>query len=378
MSRCRNLNVLTLVLVMTIIFFSYHSIIQPRKDFYNNLWAPAHLLIRGESPYDTASLAPDLPAVWMPMAVGMFVPLGLLPPETASSLWFLLNAAGLIALVLLSMPKPLSIGALAAGILFAALFPPFLQHAMLGQISILSALFLMTAAKFAEKRWDWAAACFLAAGLSKPQIGFLIMLGIGLCYFQQGGLRLTVRFGLKTLTAITIMCLPLFASQPDWYFDWLASLQSNRVAWMHPSILYQLRQLLGNWGYFPWACITIATVWVALWLWKTRPSHEAALWSLALTLLITPYVWSWDFILLLPLFIHTFSRTGWKYKAILAAGYVVGWTGMAVIQLSANDHNSRFWWVPLWFLVIIGSIYLKSLNDNHSPKAVDKRVGTQP
>lgn len=302
----------------------------------------------------------------MPTAVGMFFPLGFFLPETASSVWFLLNAAGLNALVFLSIPQPRSSGALLAGMLFAVFFPPFFHHILLGQISILSALFLMAAVGFAEQRRDWAVACFLAAGLPKPQIGFLILLGLGQFYFQRGGIESVIRFGVKTLTAALAMCLPLFFAEPNWMPDWLASLRANQVAWMHPSILFPLRQALGTWGYLPWACLTAGTLWVVCWLWKTQPPRAAAIWSLALTLLITPYVWSWDFVLLLPLFIYAFRRGGWQQRIMLAAGYVLGWAGMAALQLSANDHNSRFWWAPLWFLLLVGAAQM--MNTPRAPR----------
>jgi hypothetical protein len=69
-------------------FIRFDLIVQPRKDFYNELWGPAHLLVRGESPYDTSSLNADLPAVWPPMAIGVFAPLGWLSEKTASRLAF--------------------------------------------------------------------------------------------------------------------------------------------------------------------------------------------------------------------------------------------------------------------------------------------------
>lgn len=45
-------------------------------DFRHNLWAPTHLLLRGESPYLIKTLFPNKHAVWLPMAVGLFFPLG--------------------------------------------------------------------------------------------------------------------------------------------------------------------------------------------------------------------------------------------------------------------------------------------------------------
>jgi len=285
------------------------------------------------------------------MAVGFFSFLGFFNFETSQQIWFALNVAGMAALLYLSMPDLRFIPTLLAGLFFAYFFPPTINHFALGQISILSALSLLLAVKFVEKK-PWLSTFFLALGMAKPQIGFLILFGLCIHQFQQGGFTRIFRYGIQTFLAAIVLSLPLFIAEPNWIPDWIASLQSNTFQWTHPSILSQLDGWMGNWKYIPWGLLMLGVLWVTLRVWKKLPPHVAVLWSLALTVLVTPYVWSWDFVLLLPVFVYIFSRSNWKGMVLLLTGYGLIWGGMAAIQLSEDFHNSRFWWVPLSLIAV--------------------------
>jgi hypothetical protein len=63
-------------------------------DVRNNLWAPSHLLLNGQSPYDLSSLYELGAAVWLPMAIGAFFPLGALSHEQAAMVWLLTSRSG--------------------------------------------------------------------------------------------------------------------------------------------------------------------------------------------------------------------------------------------------------------------------------------------
>jgi hypothetical protein len=104
-------------------------------------------------------------------------------------------------------------------------------------------------------------------------------------------------------------------------------------------------------------------LWFITRLWKNNTPQIAALWTLAITVLVTPYVWSWDFVLILPLLVYVLSRVNWNGWFLLLVGYVLIWGGIAVIQLSDNFHNSRFWWVPVSYIGLLTFINLSaSLN----------------
>lgn len=340
---------LILILLAIFMFFVLRTATRSQTDFYNNLWAPTRMLVQGASPYDTAPLQPELPALWFPMAVGFFSFLGFFEFEIAQQIWFLLNILGLAGLLYFSLSDSRSIPILLTGALLVYFFPPTIHHFALGQISIIVALSLLMAARWLETR-TWLSAFFLALGMAKPQIGFLVLFGLSLYQYQLGGFWKVFRYGAQTFLAALALSLPLFIAQPNWIPDWWASLQANTSEWTHPSILSPLKQWLGVWSYLLWGLLILGVIWGIAKLWRDLPAYHAAMWTLALTVLVTPYVWSWDFVLLLPVFIHILSRSNGRVVTVLIIGYCLAWADMAVIQLSENFHNSRFWWVPLCFV----------------------------
>jgi hypothetical protein len=325
----------------------FWNLSEGRRDFYNNLWGPAYLLAHGAGPYDTSSLHTELPPVWLPMAIGIFAPLAWLPEPIAAKSWFLLSLAGLSLILYISLGKSRSLSVVAPLGLMSFLFPPVVNHLALGQFSIAAALFCLLAAICVERRMDWAAAFLLALALTKPQLLFLAVIGLGFHYLGRGGLQGLSRFFLR---------LPVFLAQPRWIQGWLANLQAN-PAWLHPSVFTFIRLQAGAWAYPTWGSVIAAGIYVCWRLWRMLPPHQAMPWTLGLTLLVSPYIWSWDFVLLLPLWVSVFAQADCKRRTILLLAYLAGWAGMAAVQLSQDYNNLRFWWVPLWFMGALWAVW---------------------
>ncbi len=342
-------SILALGFIAVVIVSLFWRLMMPRMDFFNELWGPAHLLTQGKSPYDTASLNPVLPAVWFPMAIGFFLPLGWLPETPALQTWFIFNIIELCLVVYLVQGERRSLYNTAALALLSFFFPFVLNHFNLGQFSITAMLCLILSAYFAEKRRDWLAAFFLALGLSKPQLGFLAVFGLSVLYFRRSGFIGLFGFGLQTLLMSVLMSLPLFILHPAWIPDWLKSMQSN-YTWLHPSLFSIFRHFLGGWGNLFWAALLIFALVVIHQVWKKSPPQIAMLWTLGITTIVTPYVWSWDFVLLLPIWMYAFIQADWKRKALLLAFYAAAWFGTALIQSRTGSNNQEFWWVPIWFI----------------------------
>lgn len=347
------------VLLLITLFFV--SIYWPRiiartddfsTDFYNELWGPTRLLTKGQSPYHTASLNPILPAVWLPMVIGVFSPLGLLNAEIAARVWFIVNVLELLLMIGWSLRGKWTVYSTVLVGFLVFFFPPVLNHILLGQFAITAIVCLLASAHFAEKRNDWLAAFLLALGLAKPQLGILAVFGLGVHYFRIGGFKLLLRFGAQTFLAAVLMSLPLFIAYPAWIPDWIASAQSN-YTWIQPSLFSTLTQFFGASGTIPWALVALGGCIICLHIWKNNPPLPAMTWSLALTLIISPYLWSWDFVLLLPLWVETFAEANWKRKIFLFVTYLIGWLGFAYVQHLPDSSNDMFWWFPLWFLVSI-------------------------
>ena len=213
----------------------YWSILPPRKDFYNELWAPVHLLMRGQSPYDTASLNTDLPAAWLPMSIGFFAPLGLMGEEPAQRLWLVFNLVELAVILVFFRSEGRSI----AGFIFAAImvfgFPSSAHHIILGQFSLTTTLCILFGSYFTFKERKWVGAFFLALGLSKIHLMTIPMLGLGFFYYQKSGLKDMFAFWGRVAAASLVLCIPLFIAYPGWIPDAITSMLSNEP-WTFPTI----------------------------------------------------------------------------------------------------------------------------------------------
>ena len=348
-----SISIPVLLVISGVTYLALNPIVQSKTDFFNELWGPAHLLIQGKSPYNTSGLNPELPAVWLPMAIGVFSPLGLVSEPAAARIWFFFNIMEVSFIIWFATRKSPSNILLPAICLLVFFFPPTINHFTLGQFSITAMTCIILSTYFAGKGSDWLAAIFLALGLSKPQLGILAVFGLGIFFFKQGGFLQIIKFTNKILIAILFMSMPLFIAYTKWIPDWIASTQANHYAWRHPSLFFILKESLGNTGYLIWGLIAAATLLICYQMWTNSSPQIAMYWSLGLTTIISPYIWSWDFVLLLPVLIHAFSEVGWRGKLFLFNIYLIGCLGMAVIQLSGNNNNYRFWWVPVWFIGMI-------------------------
>jgi hypothetical protein len=125
--------------------------------------------------------------------------------------------------------------------------------------------------------------------------------------------------------------------------------------WSYPSLYILFERYFGLWGHILWGFTTLIIIGLNFLLWRKLSLKNSLYWSLALAPLVTPYVGSWDFVVLLPLLILTYVNVDWKRKIFLWIAYCTAWYGMMRIQMLAVSHNHYFWWVPLWF---IGSIIL--------------------
>lgn len=333
----------------------YWKLLPGRKDFYNELWGPAYLLVRGGSPYDTSSLDPVLPAAWLPMSIGFFFPLGWLKEEDALLFWFLFSLCELALIVLLVRGQNRSVLDLIVVSAFSFGFPSTIYHLLLGQFSITTALCVAAGVYSILKDRHWRGAFLLALGLSKVHLMTLPMLGLSIHYFQRGGFKETAAFWGRVLLAALVLCLPLFIAHPNWIPDAIQSMTSN-APWAFPTLQKYLVYTFGSWGMTLWGISAILVVFFSLFIWNRLDPVSATFWNLGLALLISPYIGSWDFVVLLPLLIRAFLSAGKWQKGFVIASYLAAWVLMARIQGLTESHNHYFWWVPLWFLTTIAMI----------------------
>lgn len=327
---------------------AFGALATERKDFYNNLWAPAHLLLLGQSPYDTAALDTELPPLWLPMAIGAFAPLGWLSEEAATQVWFLLTVTLVAGLIHLSLPRTSPTAAVAAAGLLAFFFPPVLNHLVLGQYSVVAAFCLVLAARSLEEGRQWPAAFLLALAAAKPQLSVLPALGLAAGLASAAGTHRAAAFGAKVLAAAAVLSAPVLIVAPHWFTDYRAGWEKN-AAWQHPSSFSWLHENVGAFGWLLWAALFAGAIIACIEIGRRLKPQTAIAWTLAITLLVIPYVWSWDFVLLLPLWLLTFGNSTLAGRSLVLAAYTIGWAGMAYVQLAYEGVNALYWWVPWWF-----------------------------
>ena len=341
-----------------IIQFSY----SPGWDFRNNLWGPAHLAIHGKSPYNISLLFDGSNAIWLPMAISVFLPVGLLPLQIASNLWWLLNGMGLIIIVWLSSghkrpPKLL----FSITLLLSFLFPPTISHFDLGQITILICMLLIVVSVYDNKLHPFITASIFALSISKPQLMIFVIPGYLSSYFKENGSSRTLILFLFFICAICALSVPLFILYPGWFGDFVGNLNSNPV-WAHPSSLFLLRYSYGETGFLLWAILFVIGQIINIVFWIRLPRNEAMTRGLVLTLLFSPYIWSWDFILLLPLMIQKlFQSSTRKSTVIIMIGYFTCWGIIAYMKVSGYSSDYLFWWIPWYLLSFLFLSHIKRL-----------------
>jgi hypothetical protein len=327
-------------------------------DFRHNLWAPASLLVKGQSPYDIKVLYEAGLALWMPMAIGALFPLGWLSLSHAGNIWFLFNLLAIVIVIWLATngkkvpPLLLAIVALAM-----ALFPSTITHIRLGQITLIICLFYLLAVLLLDKSRVFLACLLIAFSLVKPQLSILVLPGILISYQREKGTKATAAFIALIVLCTVVLTIPVFLGFPSWPTDFIASIRQN-PEYLQPSLFSLLPYWLGDFGYIIWALTAISIFTVNVWLWLSRKREDAIYWSLALTPLVTPYVWSWDFVMVLPLLIRSvFALSRWWKLATLLLAYCLCWILNLYISFRTDVSNHRYWPIPWIILMTIGAVY---------------------
>jgi hypothetical protein len=139
----------------------------------------------------------------------------------------------------------------------------------------------------------------------------------------------------------------------------LANLAENNP-WFYPTVYALVRQASG----MPGLAAAAGGVWLAggialaLYLSRRLQGREALLWSLALTPLFSPIVWSWDFCLAYPLVLAAVMAARPHWRTRLMVGLLWGCVvGLLVLRLAGvYDDQYSIWVIPIALAAVwIGS-----------------------
>ena len=338
--------------VLVLLFYRY-----PAWDFRNNLWGPAHLLLRGQHAYDLTALdrlsatrgVPFYPSIWFPTIVGVGLPLGALPLSDAANLWLLISLAAALGTVLLVYrsltPRQQPLSVLRAGLL-AMLFVPLYAHLNQGQASLLVLASAVAGWVLLERGHPGWAGAVLSLGWAKPQLVILIWPVLAWRAARQGKTR---SLCLGWLAGSLGQTLPLWTLDPTWPAGYLEALRAN-PDWLQPNILSLVTYWSGNEA-AGWLVASLALGIGLAWLsrlWRRGSGTAALAWTLALTPTLSPFSWSYDQVLLLPLLAITLvpARPGPR-RTVAWAVYIACQVVYLALRLKASSDAAYAWYPPV-------------------------------
>lgn len=327
-------------------------------DFRNNLWGPAHLLLRGKDPYSLEALAqlsadwgvPFFRSVWFPAVIGVGLPLGALPLPAAANIWLLISLAAALAsevLVYTGTTRRQQSRDLVMVALAVMVFAPLYAHLNQGQASLVVLASCVIAWALLEREQPTWAGVFLSLGWAKPQLVLLVWPALAWLAVKRGR---GGSFLLGWFASSVVQTIPLWVLQPSWPAGYLEALRSNPT-WLQPNIYSVVAHWSGS-QVLGWMVALVALGAAGFWLaslWRHASSLAALTWTLALTPILSPYTWSYDQVLLLPLLVLTLSQDSRRLPRI------VWWIVFLVCQafyVALRLHTSSDVWY-LWLPPIL-------------------------
>lgn len=348
--------VIIMTLVVIVILFVGSTVVPVLSDFEINLWRPTHLLLNGLSPYRTELFFDGLRPIWFPQIIGLFLPLGALPVQIASNIWFLINLVALAAMLLIIARKAgVSPLFFAASAIVIALFPSTVTHFRLGQISLLVCTIFTILAFYHDKMKPGLIGFLLAVSLVKPQLTVMFLPVFMVVLWRKNGAIVVIKTILWTVLWFFLLITPLFIFYADWSSDFLINLIEN-PSWAYPT-LYALTREVFTKKLLP---IIVSGFYLLFGIGfmvakaKKMSEKEAMLWSLALTPVFSPVVWSWDFVFMYPLTVYlAYDHKFRVSKNIISIGFVICLVLYITMVQRGYYYDEYSMWVPIVLCLIL-------------------------
>lgn len=334
-------------------------------DFLARWYGARELVLRDRNPYDRAIELEAQLALFgrytnhdedqvnfaYPLyVIYLFWPLTFVSYAWAQAVWMVVLQFALLGLTLLGLgllrwrPPP---GLLAATLLWSLYFYPGTRAIMLGQFSVLVALFLLLSLWALSRGQDVWAGLILPLTTIKPQMVFLVLPLILLWALRLRRWRFIAAFGGSALFLVGSSMFWV----PDWPWRFLGNLSAysgyvgfgspleNLTARFTPAIDTPLRWL-----------ITISLLGLMLWQWWQTLRHqpESLLWALWITLLVGNLIAfrsaTANHVILYPAMLLLFKRhlggpLAWRVLALQVGSSVFLWVlFLTTIDTSRGDN----------------------------------------
>lgn len=291
-------------------------------DFRNNdfftFWLAGRLAAQGGDPYSPAQWLAghhEFGVTWIPNQAYvyplplslLYLPLGLLDLKTAYIVWVALSILMMLAALVL-LVRSRSSGRfsryfvpLLVGLIF---FRPAVLTLTNGQMSAFLVLLLAVVIYLWDQgKWE-AGAAILPLLMLKPNLGapLVVLLGLWLLVHKRWRSLAVMAGGLLALLLIGIL------QNPHWVIDYwsIGNLKVSQNLWGVPT-LWGLGSLLCGrtsgctlaFGGVTSALLVAAFIWLVIGRWKDISPFTLTALASAVTLLVTPYIWTYDQLLLL-------------------------------------------------------------------------------
>ena len=284
------------------------SVIQRDSIAY---WATGRLIVHGENPYDVNAVAmlekeqgySGYPLVLRtpPWSLFMVLPLGLFTPYSASLLWLVVLIAALVGSVhmcmrILSVPS----ASRSAFQVIAYTFAPVLACLYLGQMGLLMLFGFVVFLRFHSERPFLAGAALLLP-LAKPHVSSIFWIAFILWVIPKN--RRAIAVGcLSALIAATVIGIAVDLTA---FRDYSSALESQSIGRLFiPALSGVLRLLFFRSAFWvQFVPMLLGLVWFSQ-FWAVNRSRwnwcDHGLTTLVVSILVTPYAWMSDEVILLP------------------------------------------------------------------------------
>lgn len=289
--------------------------------------------------------------------------LALLPIDIASRVWFLLNLA-MIFLSVWFLTFNWEIKPRIIALLLASLFVPVLGLLVVGQYSVPVLLGVSVLYWALQKESAFGTALGMGLLTFKPHLGIFIIISTFIWLLCHRKIRFARRAIILTIGLAVCLSIIGFVADPVWPLNYIKSLGNYReisgviscgLCASLPVIMIELVTDQGN--VFQGALISVflAAGLAGLFIWR----FHNRLWeiplliflSTAFTLIVSPYLLSYDFILLLVLLIVLYDQDLSSFsRLVLIAAYILPWmiiftgrNGNYLLLVSTLSLLSLFW-----------------------------------
>lgn len=322
--------------------------VDARKMDFAAYWQAGHMILSGQDVYDSAEwikerelrgTAPHSEPTFqypLPLAI-LFVPLGLLPVQSAYSVWIFLSLTAISASILILLNFfPMRTGYMEILIIAGVfLFRPAFSVILFGQILSLL-LFFTTISIFLFHREEWFWGGFILSILSmKPSIGLpiLALAGMWLLSRKQWMGILGIASGGAALFLIGAIV------NPGWVFDYvnIGGDAFSKYYGMHPTFWGAVDHLLvvNSRSLIVGSMVVLAIVGIEGYtFWRAENTHQPlAVFASILPagLLIAPYSWGYDQIMLTVSLVHLVMKISALRGGRTAAFFLIGIVTLSIL-----------------------------------------------